>query len=120
MSVYDEIGGAAAVEAAVDVFYRKVLSDERISHFFDTTDMDAQAAKQRAFITMALGGPNHYTGQDMRTAHAPMVKNGLGDVHFDAVLEHLGATLLELGVAGPTVSAIAGQLEGLRHDVLSR
>lgn len=120
MSIYDEIGGAAAVEAAVDVFYRKVLSDERISHFFETTDMDAQAAKQRAFITMALGGPNNYTGQDMRTAHAPMVKNGLTDLHFDAVVEHLGGTLLELGVPEATVNTIAGALEGLRNDVLNR
>ena len=39
MSVYDEIGGAAAVDAAVDIFYRKVLMDDRISEFFDTVDL---------------------------------------------------------------------------------
>lgn len=39
-SLYDQIGGAPAVEAAVDLFYRKVLTDESISHFFDDTDMD--------------------------------------------------------------------------------
>ena len=32
MSIYEEIGGAAAVNAAVDIFYRKVLTDDRISH----------------------------------------------------------------------------------------
>lgn len=120
MSVYETIGGAAAVDAAVDVFYRKVLSDDRIADFFETTDMEAQHAKQKAFITMALGGPNHYTGRDMRTAHARLVKEGLTDVHFDAVVEHLGATLIELGVDGELVQAIAGQLEGLRPDVLGR
>lgn len=120
MSVYETIGGAAAVDAAVDVFYRKVLRDERIASFFETTDMEAQHAKQKAFITMALGGPNHYTGRDMRAAHARLVDQGLTDVHFDAVVEHLGATLLELGVDGELVTAIATKLEGLRPDVLGR
>ena len=29
-SLYDQIGGEAAVDAAVELFYRKVLSDYRI------------------------------------------------------------------------------------------
>jgi len=63
------IGGAAAVDAAVDIFYRKVLTDDRISDFFDTVDMEEQHSKQKAFLTMAFGGPNNYTGKDMREAH---------------------------------------------------
>ncbi len=119
-SIYEQIGGAAAVDKAVDLFYRKVLSDDRISHFFDDTDMEAQAAKQKAFITMALGGPNNYTGLDMRAAHKHLVERGLNDGHFDAVVENLGNTLLEMGVGEETVKAIADKLEGLRDDVLNR
>lgn len=119
-SVYEQIGGAPAVDKAVDIFYRKVLTDDRISEFFDSIDMDEQAAKQKAFITMALGGPNDYTGKDMRAAHAKLVERGLSDGHFDAVVENLGATLTELGVPSDTVTAIAQQLEGLRSDVLGR
>ncbi len=119
-SIYEQIGGAAAVDKAVDVFYRKVLSDDRISRFFEGVDMDAQAAKQRSFITMALGGPHDYTGKDMRTAHARLVAGGLTDLHFDVVVGHLGATLTELGVAAQTVGTVAESLEGLRDDVLSR
>lgn len=119
-SIYEQIGGAAAVDQAVEIFYRKVLSDDRISRFFDDVDMDAQAAKQKAFITMALGGPNQYTGRDMRTAHARLVKDGLDDSHFDAVVENLGATLQELGVPADTIGTIATKLGGLRGDVLGR
>ncbi|WP_444979209.1 globin domain-containing protein, partial [Bathymodiolus platifrons methanotrophic gill symbiont] len=36
-SLYDQIGGEAAVDAAVNLFYRKVLSDHRINRFFDKT-----------------------------------------------------------------------------------
>ncbi len=56
--------------------------------------MDKQIAKQKAFFTMAVGGPNNYTGVDMRKAHAHLVEIGLDDSHFDAVMEHLGATLV--------------------------
>ena len=91
-SLYDRIGGDAAVDAAVDVFYRKVLADDRINQYFEGVDMDQQAAKQKAFLTMALGGPNNYTGKDMREGHAHLVEKGLNDTHFDAVMENLGAT----------------------------
>ncbi len=60
-SLYDQTGGAPAVDGAVDLCYRKVLTDESISHFFDYTDMDEQRAKQMAFLTMVLGGPHEYT-----------------------------------------------------------
>ena len=73
LTLYERIGGAVAVDAAVDVFYRKVLADYRINRFFDDINMDKQAAKQKAFFTMAFGGPNTYTGKDLRNAHARLV-----------------------------------------------
>ena len=33
--LFERIGGHAAVNAAVDLFYEKVLSDIRINHFFE-------------------------------------------------------------------------------------
>src|SRR5690606_11849645 len=96
MSIYEKLGGAGSIDAAVDIFYRKVLADERISHFFDTVDMEAQHVKQKAFLTMAFGGPNGYTGKDMREAHKHM---NLTEEHFTAVAENLAATLQELGVS---------------------
>ena len=76
-SLFESLGGAAAVDAAVDIFYRKVLADNSISGFFDDLDMEEQRAKQKSFLTMAFGGPNDYTGEDMRTAHKRLVDNGL-------------------------------------------
>ena len=51
--------------------------DDRISHFFDTVDMEAQHVKQKAFLTMAFSGPNSYSGADMRTAHKHMNLTGI-------------------------------------------
>jgi hemoglobin len=119
-TLFEQLGGETAVEAAVDVFYRKVLADYRINRFFDGSDMEKQAAKQRAFLTMAFGGPNNYTGTDMRTAHAKLVKIGLSGSHFDAVMEHLGATLSELDVPPALIEQVLALAETTRNDVLGK
>ena len=56
-SLYERIGGKDALDAAVDIFYRKVLADERIKSFFDGVDMKKQKGKQKAFLAFAMGGP---------------------------------------------------------------
>ncbi|MEQ6341241.1 MAG: group 1 truncated hemoglobin [Gammaproteobacteria bacterium] len=119
-SLFEKLGGDAAVDAAVDIFYRKVLNDDRISSFFEGVDMDKQAAKQKAFLTMAFGGPHNYTGKDMRAAHAPLVERGLNDSHFDAVAEHLQATLKELNVPAELIAEVMAIAGSTRNDVLCR
>ncbi len=119
-SLYEKIGGEGAVNAAVDIFYRKVLADDRINRFFEGVDMEKQAAKQKAFLTFAFGGPNNYTGKDMREGHAQLVKDGLNDSHVDAVIEDLGATLKELNVPDELISEVAAIAESVRDDVLNR
>ena len=119
-SLYEKIGGEPAVNAAVDIFYRKVLGDYRINRFFDGVDMEQQAAKQKAFLTMVFGGPHSYTGQDMRKGHARLVKMGLDDSHFDAVMEHLGETMQELDVPADLIAEAAAIAESTRNDVLGK
>lgn len=119
-SVFEQIGREAAVEAAVDLFYRKVLVDERIARFFDDVDMDRQAAKQKAFLTMVLGGPAKYTGLDMRRGHLQLIAEGMNDSHVDAVIELLGQTLAELGVKPELIAQVAAVAESVRDDVLDR
>lgn len=119
-TLYERIGGTAAVKAAVDIFYGKVLADDRIAHFFDGVDMQKQIGKQRAFLVMAFGGPNTYTGEDMRRGHASLVTRGLNDGHFDAVVENLAGTLRELGVGAAEIAEVAAIAESVRDDVLGR
>ena len=119
-SLYERLGGEPAVSAAVEIFYRRMLTDDRVARFFDGVDLDGQIAKQKGFLTMAFGGPHHYTGKDMRAGHAHLVARGLNDEHVDVVIEHLGATLIELGVGGADVEAVAAIANSVRDDVLGR
>jgi len=119
-SLYERIGGEGAINAAVELFYKKVLDDERIGEFFNGVDTDRLARKQKAFLTYAFGGPSEYTGQTLREAHDNLVRKGLDDSHFDAVLQNLGDTLRELGVSEDLIKEAAAVAESTRDDVLDR
>lgn len=62
--------------------------------------MEKQTQSQINFITMVTGGPNNYTGMDMKAAHA---KFAIGKVHFDATWENLSKSLADHSVGGDLV-----------------
>jgi len=119
-SLFNRLGGQEAVDAAVDIFYRKVLADDRVNYFFEGVDMDKQIVKQKGFLTMVFGGPNNYTGKDMREGHKHLIEKGLNDSHVDAIIELLGSTLTELGVADADIQEVASIANSVRDDVLDR
>ncbi|HLT36706.1 MAG TPA: group 1 truncated hemoglobin [Enhygromyxa sp.] len=119
-TIYEQLGGAPAMQAAVENFYRRVLADDELAPFFEDVDMDRQMAKQAGFLTMVTGGPNNYTGKDMRAGHAHLVARGINDRHVDLVIKHLGDTLADLGVAPELIQQVAAVAESVRDDVLNR
>jgi hemoglobin len=122
-TLYEKLGGEAAIDLAVDKFYEKVLADERVQHFFAQTNMQKQKEHQKAFMTYAFGGTQQWSGRTMRNAHQALVeKMGLTDVHFDAIAEDLVATLVELEVPQELIDEVV-QIVGSpthRNDVLNR
>lgn len=124
-SLYEQLGGEPAVDAAVDLFYKKVIADERVNGFFKGVDMAHQSKAQKMFLTMAFGGPSNYSGRNMQKAHARLVQEGvdgafLNDSHFDVIVELLAATLKELGVGEAQIQEVAKVAESVRDDVLGR
>jgi hemoglobin len=119
-SLYERIGGEAAVMAAVDLFYQKLLADPLTRPFFDGLGIETQVKKQVGFMTRALGGPDEYRGRGLRAAHARLVRQGLSDRHFDAVAGHLESTLTELGVAADLIREALAIVAATRDEVLNR
>jgi hemoglobin len=117
-SIYQQIGGKPAMDAAIEIFYKKVLADDRVKHFFDDVNMARQRTKQKAFLSAAFGGPIPWEGKDMRKAHAKLP--GLNDSHFNAIAENLQATLTELKVKKELIDKILAIAESTRADVLNR
>jgi truncated hemoglobin YjbI len=120
MSLYEEIGGEASIDAALDKFYPKILGDARVSFLFEGIDMARLRKHARAFLTMAFGGPNLYEGRDLRAAHMRARGQGLNDTLFEVFMGHFRSTLQELGVPPPKIAEIVSIAEGGRGDVLNR
>ncbi|BAW97580.1 cyanoglobin [[Synechococcus] sp. NIES-970] len=122
-SLYEKLGGAAAVDLAVEKFYGKVLADERVNRFFANTDMAKQKQHQKDFMTYAFGGTEKFSGRSMRAAHKDLVENsGLTDVHFEAIAENLVLTLQELNVPQGLIDEVVTIVGSVQHrnDVLNR
>ena len=115
-SIYDEMGGAPAVDAVVDAFYDRLIADEDLLRYFAGRDIDRLKAHQRALITVALGGtPEEYSGRMMHPAHVGLA---ITDEAFDKVLDHLASALTSTGVPDRTSARILGMLRPLRTDVV--
>jgi hemoglobin len=114
--VYQAIGGRAAVAAAVEGLYGRILADPVLSRFFPR----GVAAKHRAYVVTvlgeALGGPERYRGPDLAKAHRGL---GITDADFDRTAGHLAATLDSLGVPGHLADYIVGIVAGLRPAVVT-
>jgi truncated hemoglobin YjbI len=121
LPLYDRVGGNAAMEVAVDLFYRKVLQDDLVGKFFDDVDMDAQRLKQKNFLTMAFGGPCQFSGVDLRGTHKRLVEDmGLTDAHFDRVAQLFKEAMEELSISEKKLSRMLEIMESFREDVLNR
>ncbi|KAG2489570.1 hypothetical protein HYH03_012018 [Edaphochlamys debaryana] len=117
-TLYDKLGGAAAVDAAVGIFYKKIMSDPELAPFFEGVDMDRQMKKQAGFLTYAFGGSGAYAGKSLYLSHKRMVEGGgLSERHFDGVAGHLVATLQELGVEQDLIDQVVAIVEPTRGQI---
>lgn len=115
-TLFDRIGGMQAVNAAVEIFYAKVIADDRVNLFFRHIDMQKQSGKLKAFMAFAFGAPLPYSGKSLRDAHQHM---HLTELHFNAVAEHLVSTLRELQVGQPLIDEVVRVVMTTRDDVLN-
>ncbi len=116
MALFDELGGEAAVTAAVERFYPRVLADPMLASFFTGVNLPRLKAHQFAFLSQALGGPRQYTGASMAQAHARL---RIEQHHFDRVATHLLETLRELGVKEDLIAQVAAAVTPLASEIVN-
>lgn len=116
MSIYESIGGEAAVAEAVERFYAKLRCDPIIGLFFEDAELAGLTTHQTMFLTAALGGPDAYEGRDMRAAHAHL---SITDSDFDTFLRYLAEALAELDAPPEHVSDVMTALEPLRLEIVT-
>ncbi|QKW14526.1 group 1 truncated hemoglobin [Verrucosispora sp. NA02020] len=116
VSHFERIGGAAAVRAAVELFYDRVLADAELAGYFTEVDMAVQRRHMALMLTVVLGGPNEYAGRDLATAHRPLQ---IPVAHYVRVGEHLTATLTQLGVPGDAITDVQAVLAAVQDQVVA-
>jgi hemoglobin len=116
-SLYDRLGGEAAIKAVVDEFVANVAADTRINKWFANTDIDRLKGNLVNQIGQASGGPQVYTGRDMKTAHAGM---GIDDPAFDALVEDLVKALDKFSVPQQEKDELLAVLGPMRSDIVEK
>ena len=116
-SIYHRLGGKAAISAAVDLFYKKVLADKTVNEFFEGVNMKRQARKQKEFVSAALGGPEPWKGKNMKRAHKDM---GLTEAHFNAIAGHLKVSLEELKVKEELIDEVLAVVGTTKDDIVEK
>jgi hemoglobin len=113
-TIYEQIGGAEALESVVEDFYGRVLADAELAGFFTGTNMARLKGKQVEFFAAALGGPEPYTGASMRQVHQG---RGIAQHHFTLVARHLTESLIAAGVPADIVDQIIAAIAPLADDI---
>jgi len=117
-SLFDRLGGQAAVDAVLGMLHDKILADGDLAPLFDGVDMEHFKAQHSTFFAQVFGGEAKYNGPDLATVHAGLAAKGLNDGHFDAVAGYLKACLEELGISAEIVGEVMEIVGSTRDEVL--
>jgi hemoglobin len=116
-SLYERLGGQAAIVAVVDDFVGNVAGDKRINGFFAKADAKRVKEKLVEQICQASGGPCTYTGKDMKSVHKGM---GISNKHFDFMVQDLAKALNKFKVPKKEQRELIALLAPMRKDIVEK
>ncbi|HZT59190.1 MAG TPA: group 1 truncated hemoglobin [Pyrinomonadaceae bacterium] len=114
-SLYERLGGEAAISAVIDDFVGRVAADSRVNQKFAKSNIDRVKIELKSFVCQATGGPCKYMGNSMPKAHKNMkVTEG----EFNALVEDLVATLDKFNVPAKEKGELLGALGPLKSQIV--
>jgi hemoglobin len=114
-SLYERLGGEAAISAVIEDFVARVAADARINQKFARSNIDRVKFHLKEQVCAATGGPCKYTGLDMKQSHKNMkVTEG----EFTALVEDLIATLDKFNVPEKEKGELLGILGPLKSQIV--
>lgn len=115
-SLYERLGGKAAITAVVEDFVGRVAADSRINGKFANANIPRLKMMLVNQICQASGGPCVYTGRDMKSGHAGM---GITSEQFDALVDDLVASLNKFKVGEREKNELLGVLGPMKKDIVT-
>ena len=114
-SLYDRLGGKAAIASVVDTFVARVAADTRINKKFAHSNIPRVKAMLVEQICAQTGGPCTYTGRTMKEAHRGMkVTEG----EFNALGDDLVAALNKFNVPKKEQDELMNALAAMKGDIV--
>lgn len=114
-SLYDRLGGEKAITAVVESFIKRLAADPVTGPRFAGANIPRLRRTLIEQVCEATGGPQKYTGMDMRTAHAGMNITGR---EFNALANAMVATLKQFKVPARERGELMGALAAMKNDIV--
>jgi hemoglobin len=136
-ALYDRLGADQGISAIVEDFLPRAMQDPRVnwdrhgvtqgglslhagrSEEWKATPENVAQLKQHLveFLALATGGPSHYQGKDLKTAHADM---HISNPEFDAVVGDLKVSLDRLRIANTEQKELLAIIESTRPEIVTK
>jgi hemoglobin len=118
-SLYERLGGEPAITAVVDDLTSRAAGNAKVNFLrggkYASIDLTRFKKHLVNMIAAATGGPQKYTGRDMKTTHKGMA---ISDAEFDALAEDLVASLDKFKVPAKEKSELLKIVASTRADIV--
>ena len=116
-TLYEELGGSAAITKVVDVFFARLNGDARINTLFANVDHNDLRRLVIEQLCEATGGPCKYTGRSMEEAHSGL---HLSDADYSAFMGDLVAAMDDVKVPLAQQNKLIALLAPMKPQVVGQ
>jgi hemoglobin len=115
-SLYQRLGGPAGISAIVDDVITAHLANPVVApRYRHVKDLEHVRRVSREFFGAGAGGPEKYTGKDMRAAHQGM---NVSEQEFLAVIDDIMSVLRKHDIDDTTQKDVLAILYGFKNEII--
>ena len=121
MTLYERLGGVFAIATVVDDFIDRVMDDPRLNANPKVNEAHHKVAPAgfKYLVTEqvchAAGGPQRYTGRNMRDSHAHLA---ITELEWQAFMEDLKHTLDKFHVPRAEQAELVAIVQSTKQDIV--
>lgn len=114
--LYERLGSAGGIAQLVDDVMAAHLSNPMVkTRFENIKDMEHAKQMAREFFSAGSGGPETYTGKDMRAAHKGM---NISEQEYLAVMDDIVAAMVKHELSEDTKKDVIAILYSLKEEII--
>ncbi len=117
-SLYERLGSCEGITAFVDELLPRLREDSHLGRFYQYRGEDGVARERQLtidYLCSSAGGPDAYTGRDMKTAHRGMKIN---DSDWSIFIDLVGESLKALQIPNQEFDDVMAFVSSLKQDIV--